>query len=205
LMADLRHDLGQTYIVELDKADVAVIHRMLDALEARVKGIFTKENIGDSEIAISYELDLRYVGQEHTLAVDISAPIAETDKPMIAKAFDDLHLRIYGHNAPVEPKEIVSLKVIGIGEVTKPVLERIPVGDETPPPEAQLKKRNVYVGNGKYIPFSIYHRDKLLAGNVISGPTVIEEITATTVVEVGQTCRVDEYGNLIISLDKEGK
>jgi N-methylhydantoinase A len=205
LMADLRHDLGQTYIVELDKADVAVINRMLDDLEARVKGIFTKENIGDSEIAISYELDLRYVGQEHTLAVGISAPIAETDKPIIAGAFDDLHLRIYGHNAPVEPKEIVSLKVIGIGKVTKPVLERIPVGDETPPAEAQLKKRNVYVGNGKYIPFSIYHRDKLLAGNVIAGPAVIEEITATTVVEAGQTCRVDEYGNLIISLDKEGK
>jgi len=205
LMADLRHDLGQTYIVELDKADVAVINTMLDDLETRVRGIFAKENVGDSEIAISYELDLRYVGQEHTLAVDISAPIAETDKPTIAEAFDDLHLQIYGHNAPVEPKEIVSLKVIGIGKVTKPVLERIRVGDETPPAEAQLKKRNIYVGNGKYILFSIYYRDKLLAGNAISGPAVIEEITATTVVEAGQTCRVDEYGNLIISLDKEAK
>ncbi len=205
LMADLRHDLGQTYIVELDEANVAVINKILDDLEARVKSIFAKEDIADSEIAISYGLDLRYVGQEHTLAVNVSAPIAKTDKPMIAEAFDDLHLRVYGHNAPVESKEIVSLKVIGIGKVTKPVLERIPVGDETPPAEAQLKKRNVYVGNGRHIPFSIYHRDKLLAGNVISGPAVIEEITATTVVEVRQTCRVDEYGNLIISLNEEEK
>jgi len=205
LMADLRHDLGQTYIVELDRADVAVIESMFDDLETRVRGIFAKESIRDSEIAVSYELDLRYVGQEHTLAVDISAPIAETDKPAIAEAFDDLHMQIYGHNAPVEPKEIVSLKVIGIGKVTKPVLEQICVGNETPPAEAELKKRNVYVGNGKHILFSIYQRDKLLAGNVVFGPAVIEEITATTVVEAGQTCRVDEYGNLIISLDKETK
>lgn len=205
LMTDPRHDLEQTYIVELDKVDVAVINTMLDDLEARVKGIFAKENIGDSEIAISYGLDLRYVGQEHTLAVNVSVPIAETYKPVIAEAFDDLHLRVYGHNAPGEPKEIVSLKVSGIGMVTKPVLERISTGDETPPTDARLRERNVYVGNGKYISFSIYHRAKLLAGNVISGPAVIEEITATTVVEVGQTCRVDEYGNLIISLNEEDK
>jgi N-methylhydantoinase A len=205
LMADLRHNLEQTHIVELDEADVAVISGMFDDLKARIKDTFAKENIGDSKISFSYALDLRYVGQEHTLTVDISAPITESNKPAIASAFDDLHLRVYGHNAPEELKEIVSLKLIGIGKITKPALEQIPQGDETPPATAKLTERDVYIGNGKYMPFSIYQRDKLLAGNIIPGPAIIEEITSTTIVERAQVCQVDEYGNLIIFLNKEAK
>jgi N-methylhydantoinase A/oxoprolinase/acetone carboxylase beta subunit len=43
-----------------------------------------------------------------------------------------------------------------------------------------------------------------LSDNVVAGPALIEEATATTAVEAGQNCRVDEYGNLIVSLSGEG-
>jgi len=205
LMADLRHDLGQTYIQPLDDAPAEEIDGLFAQLEGRVKSIFEREGIPEGKITIAYQLDLRYIGQEHTLSVPAPAGLSEGEKPALAEAFDDLHLRIYGHNASDELKEIVSLKVIGIGNVTKPVLERIPLGDETPVPEARLGTRDVYVGNERYQPFRIFRRDSLLGGNVIVGPAVVEEITATTVVEDRQTCRVDPFGNLIISLDEEAR
>ena len=154
---------------------------------------------------MSYQLDLRYVGQEHTLAVTVEGGFSDAAKEKVAAAFDEQHLRVYGHNAPEEAKEIVSLKVIGLGNVTKPKLERIGASNESPPDAARLGTRDVYVGNGRYRPFAIYRRDALLAGNVIPGPAVIEEVTATAVVEPEQTCTVDPYGNLIISLNEEGK
>jgi len=61
------------------------------------------------------------------------------------------------------------------------------------------------VGKGRYLSFDIYRRDLLQAGNVVRGPAVIEEVTATTVVEQGQACEVDPYGTLIISINKEGR
>jgi len=205
LMADLRHDLSQTFIAPLGGADPTAVSDLFGELEERIVGVFAKENVEEGAITVTHELDLRYVGQEHTLAVTTPALFTEGVKSQIAKAFDDHHLRVYGHNAPEEPKEIVSLKVIGLGNVTKPKLERIPEGDEAPPAEAGLGARDVYVGKEQYRSFGIYRRDLLRAGNVIRGPAVIEEITATTVVEEGQICRVDPYGNLIIAVNEEGR
>ncbi len=205
LMADLRHDLSQTFITSLDGAEPGAVSDLFGELEQRIVGVFAKENVDEEAITVTHELDLRYVGQEHTLAVTAPALFSEGVKSQIAKAFDDHHLRVYGHNAPEEPKEIVSLKVIGLGNVTKPKLERIPDGGETPSAEAGLGARNVYVGKGQYRSFDIYRRDLLKAENVIRGPAVIEEITATTVVEGGQVCRVDPYGNLIIAISEEGR
>jgi len=203
LMADLRHDLSQTFITPLDGADPASISALFSELEKRIVGVFEKEDVDENAITITYQFDLRYVGQEHTLAVAASAPFTEDAKPLIARAFDEQHLRVYGHNAPEEPKEVVSLKVIGLGNVTKPNLEKIPEGGSAPPTQAKLGERDVYVGKGEYRSFAIYRRDPLEAGNVVRGPAVIEEVTATTVVEPGQSCRVDPYGNLIISIDEE--
>lgn len=205
LMADLRHDFSQTYIEPMDTTDVEEINRLFRALEKQVKDLFSRENIPEKSIVITYQLDIRYTGQEHTLAVSAPARLVESRKASLTKSFDDLHLRIYGHNAPEEPKEIVSLKVIGLGKVTKPALETIARGTAAPPSEARLGERKVYAGKGNYQKFTIYRRDELLAENVIKGPAIIEEATATTVVEENQTCRVDQYGNLIISLDKEGQ
>jgi len=203
LMADLRHDFGQTYIAPVDTTNVEEINVLCRTLEERVKELFAREHIPEKSIVISYELDLRYAGQEHALSVSAPSTLREEDKSVLNKRFDNRHLRIYRHNAPEEPKEIVSLKVIGIGEVAKPTLETIASGLKKPTEEARLGERKVYVESSNYQTFSIYRRDKLLAGNVLSGPVIIEEATATTVVEKNQTCSVDQYGNLIITLNKE--
>jgi len=204
LMADLRHDFGQTYIKPMGDTDVESINGIFRELEVRVKDLFERENIPDESMVVSYEIDLRYCGQEHTLSVPAPSKLADADREALGKSFDALHLKVYGHNAPEESKEIVSLKVMSIAKVRKPVLETIARGSEAPVPEARLEERKVYVGNGRYQEFSIYHRDKLLSGNTFSGPALIEEATATTVVEADQVCSVDQYGDLIITLNQEG-
>jgi N-methylhydantoinase A len=200
LMADLRHDFTRTYIKLMEEADLAEVNRLFRELERQIRELFARENITPENVVISYELGLRYYGQEHTLDVPAPAELTALDRRRLAESFDELHLRVYGHNAPEEPKEIVSLKVIGIGKVKKPLLQKIPRGRKAPVPEARLGEREVYRGEGRYQKFAIYRRDRLLAGNAIPGPAIIEEPTATTVVEEGQHCSVDQYGNLIISL-----
>ena len=203
LMADLRHDFGQTYITSMGDAKVESINKIFRELEARVKDLFERENISDENIVVTYQMDLRYYGQEHTLSVPAPSKLADADKAALGKSFDELHLKVYGHNAPEEPKEIVSLKVTGIGKVRKPVLQTIRHGGESPASQSMLGERRVYLGDGRYQEFSIYQRHKLRAGNLIPGPAIIEEPTSTTVLEKGQICSVDQYGNLIITLNGE--
>ena len=204
LMADLRHDFTQTYIKLFDRAETKVINGIFKDLGVRVKELFKSEGMADERIVVSYKIDLRYYGQEHTLSVTSAQKLSDADKDVLARSFDELHLRVYGHNAPEEPKEIVSLSVIGIGKTWKPEFRAIPNGGKTPPPGSRRGKRKVYKGKGIHQEFSIYQRDGLLAENIIEGPAILEEPTSTTVIEKNQTCVVDPFGNLIISIDKEG-
>lgn len=199
LMADLRHDFALTHIQAVDEAEVDQINVMFRGLESRLREIFKQENVADEDIVVSYEMDLRYLGQEHSLSVTVASNFTEADKATASQAFDDLHYSVYGHNAPEESKVMVSLKAIGIGKVKKPELQAIPKGDPTPGADAQTGTRRVYRGEGRYEEFRVFRRGKLLAGNVIRGPAVIEETTATTVVEGDQVCNVDQYGNLVIT------
>jgi N-methylhydantoinase A len=202
IMADLRHEFTLTHIEKLNHADLAQINTSLRELRGRIMDIFRLENVKEENIHITYELDLRYYGQEHSLPVQIDHGLEEADKAALARRFDEKHLAIYGHNGPQEAKEIAGLKAIGIGRVNKPRLRPLPRGEKTPPTKAHKGIRSVYIGNGQRREFTIFQRDHLLQGNVIEGPAVVEEMTSTTIIEPGQVCRVDELGNLIISLEQ---
>ena len=199
LMADLRHDFALTHIKPIKDAEITHINAMFQDLEARLREIFKQENVADEDIVVTYQMDLRYLGQEHTLSVFVPRNFSEADKTTTSKAFDDLHYASYGHNAPKEFKEVVSLRAIGIGRVNKPSMQVIQDGVQEPAGQALTGERAVYRGNGTYEQFKIFRRESLLSNNVINGPAVIEEVTATTVVENNQTCIVDKYGNLIIT------
>jgi N-methylhydantoinase A len=134
------------------------------------------------------------------MSVIVPGDLTEDAKIKAGHAFDAIHLASYGHNAPEESKEVVSLRVIGIGKVNKPAIQEIAAGEKESPQEAKSGERPVYRGNGKYEKFKIYRRENLLAKNIVEGLAVVEETTATTVIESNQTCTVDQFGNLIITL-----
>ena len=46
----------------------------------------------------------------------------------------------------------------------------------------------------------VFDRSRLLQGNVIHGPAIIEEVASTTVVEPGDRVTVNEYGHLVMQL-----
>ncbi len=200
LMADLRHDFALTHIKPIKDAEVTLINKMFQDLGERLREIFKQENVADKNIVVTYQMDLRYLGQEHTLSVVVPSHFTEADKTPVSKAFDDLHQATYGHNAPEEYKEVVSIRAIGIGRVNKPSLQSIQSGERKPVADAQTGERLVYRGDGRKEQFRIFRRERLRANNVVDGPAVIEEVTSTTVVENNQVCTVDQYGNLIITI-----
>jgi N-methylhydantoinase A len=48
----------------------------------------------------------------------------------------------------------------------------------------------------------VYHRAKLVFGAVLKGPAIIGQDDCTTCVPEGFDIQVDEYGNLVISLNR---
>src|SRR4029078_2906179 len=82
-------------------------------------------------------LDMRYVGQEHPVTVELPLRVFQKqDRKAIKQHFDDDHMLRYGTSAPNERSEIVSLRVTVTGLMKKPPQEKIRRGTAGPPKKA---------------------------------------------------------------------
>jgi N-methylhydantoinase A len=86
------------------------------------------------------------------------------------------------------------------GIVEKPGIEQIARGDATPPKDAHTGNRKAFFQETGFADTPTFAREKLLAGNRIQGPALIEEHASTTVALPGDEIEVDSIGNLVISI-----
>ncbi|MBT6286091.1 MAG: hydantoinase/oxoprolinase family protein, partial [Rhodospirillaceae bacterium] len=200
LFSDLRYDYVRSRFARLADADFADIEAVYAELEAEGLAEIEKVSVAPERVVIARGADMRYVGQEHAVTVDLSSDLfANEDRAGIKARFDAIHDLRYGTCAPGERSEIVSLRVTVTGMLEKPLLEEIARGDATPPSAAHTGNRPVRFGEDA-LETATWDRMALIAGNRIEGPALIEEHASTTVLHPGDTCEVDAFGNLVISI-----
>ena len=205
LLADVRRDYVQTHFQLLSDISMEELEGMYHQLEQ--EGMRELEVIGIPADQVVFEraADMRYVGQEHAVAVNTPADVGNEEARQIIKdAFDQAHELRFSHSAPDEPAQLVSLRVSVLGHMSKPPLPRIPRGNALPPADAKRPPRPVIVDEGERpADCAVYDRMRLLAGNVIDGPAVIEEPASSTLVGPDDRATVNEYGHLVIDLGAE--
>ncbi len=202
LFADLRYDFVRTWPSPLGTLDFAVIEGVYRELEAEGRAALGRTSARTNGVRITRAADMRYVGQEHAVAVELPAALFETaDRAAIKERFDAEHLRRYGTSAPKELAEIVSLRTTVAGRMAHPPLERIEAGGAAPSREASRGPRPVtFPDCPEPRSTPVFMRDALRAGNRIAGPAIIEEHASTTVVFPGDALTVDVFGNLVIEI-----
>jgi N-methylhydantoinase A len=201
LMADLRRDYVQTLFARFDDLGMDQLEQEFRQLESEGREALGQSGISTDRIVFERAADMRYVGQEHTVAVRMPAHVGnEQDRATIKRLFDDAHQLRYSHSAPEESADVVSLRVSALGQLAKPRLPEIPDGGPTPPDTARKGTRKVaFTGSGD-LEAAVFDRAGLRAGNIVSGPAVIEEAAATTVVEPGDQVTVNRFGHLVMKL-----
>jgi N-methylhydantoinase A len=200
LFSDLRYDFVRTWFTRLEDAPFAAIERVYRDLERQGRAAIAGTSVKPQKLALKRAADMRYVGQEHAVTVDLPLKVFEReDRRAIKRLFDAMHELRYGTSAPDERAEIVSLRSTVTGLMRKPPQERVARGGRTPDKAAFTGRRPVYL-DGKFRPTSTYARAALTAGNRISGPALIEEYAATTVLLPGDRLEVDAGGHLVIKV-----
>jgi N-methylhydantoinase A len=202
LFSDLRYDYVRTWFTPLDDADFSDLEKIYGGLEDQGRKAIANTTVTAEGVSIRRAADMRYVGQEHAVSVDLPMEVfANKDREAIKKHFDEQHEFRYGTSAPAERAEIVSLRTAVTGVMRKPPIEKVASGSAAPKPAAFTGKRRVYYGeHGGYQDTPTYARAALQAGNRISGPALIEEHASTTVLEPGDALEVDGWGNLVITV-----
>jgi N-methylhydantoinase A len=201
LMADLRRDFVQTLFRRLDDLDMDELEAHFQHLEADGRQALERSGMATDRIVFERAADMRYVGQEHAVAVRMPATVTgEAARQHIKQLFDAAHEQRYSHSAPAEAADVVSLRVSAIGRLSKPELPEIAPGGPTPPPEAHRGSRAIIFEGLDAVSCEVYDRTQLLAGNLIVGPAVIEEVASVTILGPNDTATVNRFGQLIVDV-----
>src|SRR5262249_60186841 len=111
-------------------------------------------------------------------------------------AFHRLHERLYTFAQEDMPVEIVTFRVDARGALPSPTARELPPAG---PLEAARTGGQVVSFEAGPEQVSIYARERLGAGARISGPAIVTQFDATTLVLPGQTAPGDRFRRLLIS------
>ena len=202
LVADLRRDFVKTWFTTLAEASFSAMETIYADMERRGRAAVGHSDVAVAGIAVQRAADMRYVGQEHAVTVELPVELfRQEDRVGIKRRFDAVHETRYGYSAPTEQAEIVSLRSAVTGLLRKPGFESIAAGTAEPPAASFRGTRPVYFAEARrHLDTPTYDRARLTAGNRIAGPALIEEYASTTVVHPGDVVTVDAFGDLVIEV-----
>ncbi|MBX9975189.1 hydantoinase/oxoprolinase family protein [Cytobacillus firmus] len=203
LMTDLRHDYIQTYIRRLNQLDPSELNKEWNSIETQALKQYQEEGVSEEDVLFTRFADIRYLGQEHTVKVPVpNGEWSEETISEVVERFGDLHEQHYTFKLEGTPTEIVNLHLTAFGKVLKPELKKLN-STSSDAQEAYKETRPVYFEHTGWVETKVYYRSLFGQGMKISGPAIVEEPSASTVIYPDQSLTVDEYGNLIIETGVE--
>lgn len=199
LLADIRFDNAQTFIADLETADVGKIEDLFKEMEEAARLRLRQAAPGLDRLETSRFIDVRYMGQEHTVRTPAPASFTTAeDKDSLRKTFMGMYEQRYGHADPRGKLELVTLRVVLDGLVEKPLLEGF--RPKSTRPSTPTTIRQTYFDETGWIDCPVYQRDLLCAAEEFIGPAIIVETGSTTVVSPGDKVKIDDHGNIVIDV-----
>ena len=197
LMSDVKHDYIRSKMAGLQHVTVDEIGKVFAELESHATRDLRDEGFATGSIAIERALDLRYAGQGYEITIACGYPLLPDSIARLRARFDETHKQMFGHTAPDEPVEIVSYRLRGIGKVPPVALPKHRAEGHKLS-DALRETRKARFG-GVTVDCPVYQRERLNVGVRFTGPAIIDQLDATTVIPPGAEARVDEYKNILIA------
>jgi N-methylhydantoinase A len=197
LLADVELGLSHSFLQPLDRLDPETIEAMLWQLEDEIARRLSHRR---DQLRFVRSADLRYAGQAFELGVALpDRPLGGDGVQRLAAAFEDEHMRTYGHRFPGNRTvETVNLRVTGsLINGARPNFAAVCERER----EDVSGCRQTYFGGGFGVIETPVLRRSQLGGDAREGPLIIEEYEGTTVVPPRSRAGLDTHGNIAIDLD----
>lgn len=203
LTSDVRIDYVRTAVRRHDSLDCAAVEAIFADLAAQAADGLSSQGFKPDSWRLVRTADLRYFGQAFEVRVPVPDSLFdELAAAAVADSFHDAHRALYGYDFRHDARqhvEWVNLRVTGVGPIKRPALPLLRVGDGEVA-RARTGSRPVCFGRSDgFVPADVYWRPDLAAGDVLTGPAVVEEYGATVPLHPGFTAAVDRHGNLRVT------
>ncbi|XOV86140.1 MAG: hydantoinase/oxoprolinase family protein [Pseudomonadota bacterium] len=181
LAATPGREMVRTYRADITRTSDQALEEIFAQLTA--DGMRELEDEGVVAVKTERSLDLRYVGQTHTLNLPYTN-LAEATADFHAE-----HRQRYGHDLE-QAVELLNLRVHLEADRDPLELPAVFSTSEDAPGFATIA--------GISVPVSVVQRESLGAGQTLDGPVLITERHSTTLINPGWRGQVDGEGNLLL-------
>jgi len=193
----MRTETARSYSKRRSVATDAEVLSLFEEMTEQTRGELLADGLSADEIALSYEIDVRYHGQAFEVPMTVSLEgFGDGGLARLAAAFDEEHRRLFTFNMDAE-HEFVNLRAVAMGREQEIPALKIEQGDGDPN-AAKLRDHQVWVDGG-FRDAVIYDRKHLRAGDRIPGPAIVVEMDSTTLVLPDHLAVVDDYGTILIN------
>ena len=205
VIADMRQDFVQTINSSVDMLDEAALAAFMRAHVDQGLALLDAARTNFEARDLSFELDMAYVGQTHTVSVPLTvktdgSTVTAVTRAEIETAFDATYKATYGRLLQNGVRRILNLRSAVTGKRRKFDLSTL-----APPEGGRAEKvgmRKVHFGDTWY-DTAIYDRLALPSGTKVVGPAILTQPDTTVLIEPHLQGRVDRFGNTIIEPQEE--
>ena len=199
LMSDIRRDYIRTNVCTLRENQKNTIVATFNEIKEEAISNFKADDTSSEKVKFTYYADLRYAGQEHYVKVLLDHFSKETSLDEIIEHFHQEHKKQYSF-ALDAVVELVNFHLVAEVPVDKPDFPKMSVTNRRIE-DAVFDLRTVDFDDLGVHATPFYHRDLLEPNMTFKGPAIIAEKATTTVVTPLHTVNIDQYGNLILTIE----
>ena len=194
LQTDIRKDLNINFYFPFAVVKKESLKKRFKELTNEASILLKSEGVTKNKMVFNFSVDMRYIGQEYYVNIPVN-PLLDLKK--IEKDFHKTYNDKYGHSQLNAPIEMTNLRLAAFGLIDRPIdySKNLDIKKNN-----QINKkinRKVIFGNKKYST-NVINRNSIKIKDVLSGPIIIEEKSATTVIPPKYLVTRDLMGNLII-------
>ncbi|MCX4785362.1 MULTISPECIES: hydantoinase B/oxoprolinase family protein [unclassified Streptomyces] len=190
-LADATAMREQSVEAELHEATRTAVGELCDELARRTRAELRADAIPDSAISTHARVLLRYAGTDSSLPVGLDTTAA------MAEEFTAQHRARYAFTMD-RPLIVEAVSVEATGTAGQ---HRPPPADRTPRENAELQPRDLVrmFADGRWQDTPLHRREELHPADTVTGPAVIAEADATTVVDPGWQAALTATGHLLLT------
>jgi N-methylhydantoinase A len=193
-------DEERAYLRTASKADAAELRALWLELDERAERFLAAAGFARNALTARYQVNLRYPGQNWSLAVEAAERRGARDLAFagpalvagIVERFDQRHEQEYGHRRAAEEPELTGVRLTASAEVAGPRFGSGTSAARREPAPALVRRANL--GRG-FEDTAIHRGPALRPGDVVRAPAVIEETFTTIAVYPGWEAAVDDAGD----------
>ncbi|WP_051836833.1 hydantoinase B/oxoprolinase family protein [Streptomyces sp. NRRL WC-3742] len=170
----------------LEDGEMAAVRERAEELARAATGELRDQGVPPGRIRLARRARLRYRGTDTAIAVPLGEPAA------MRAEFEERHRAMYSFLMD-RPLVIEALAVEATGVTEQPALDTV----LTDAARAEPSTASLYTG-GQRRQVPLLTRESMRPGDTVTGPAVIAEANATTVVDDGWEAGVTEAGHLLL-------